>query len=145
VLLPLWSINAAGALQRSLDHGSTWQTVDVNANLVLDAASLQVSAQTSRSKAKDAGKATKRDTAALSFRAVSAAGTEVWAGGSAGALYHSQDAGIHWTRIFPAAGSTGLTGDILTLEFADLQHGKLSTSTSEVWITADAGQTWQKQ
>jgi hypothetical protein len=145
VLLPLWSINAAGALQRSLDHGSTWQTVDVNANLVLDAASLQVSAQTSRSKAKDAGKATKRDTAALSFRAVSAAGTEVWAGGSAGALYHSQDAGIHWTRVFPAAGSTGLTGDILTLEFADLQHGKLCTSTSEVWITADAGQTWQKQ
>ena len=145
VLLPLWSINAAGALQRSLDHGSTWQTVDVNANLVLDAARLQVSAQTSRSKAKGAGKATKRDTAALSFRAVSAAGTEVWAGGSAGALYHSQDAGTHWTRVFPAAGSAGLTGDILTLEFADLQHGKLSTSTSEVWITADAGQTWQKQ
>jgi hypothetical protein len=143
-LLPLWSISAAGALQRSLDHGGTWQTIDVNANLALDATSLQVSAKPSRSNAKDSSKAMKR-AAALTFRAVSAAGTEVWAGGSAGALFHSQDAGLHWTRVFPASGSTGLTGDILTLEFPDSQHGKLSTSTSEVWITADAGQTWQKQ
>ncbi len=145
VLLPLWSISGAGALQRSLDHGSTWQTVDVNSNLALDAASLQASANTSRSTAKDSSKAKKRDAAALTFRAVSAAGTEVWAGGSSGALYHSQDAGIHWTRVFPVSGSTGLSGDILTLEFADSQHGKLSTSTSEVWFTADTGQTWQKQ
>jgi photosystem II stability/assembly factor-like uncharacterized protein len=87
----------------------------------------------------------KREAAALTFRAVSAAGAEVWAGGSPGALFHSQDAGIHWTRVFPASGSTGLTGDILTLEFADSLHGKLSTSTSEAWTTADAGQTWQKQ
>ena len=145
VLLPLWSISASGALQRSLDHGGTWQTVDVNANLALDAASLQVSAKTSRSNAKDSNKARKRDAAALTFRAVSAVGTEVWAGGSAGALYHSPDAGNHWTRVFPASGGAALTGDIVTLEFTDSQHGKLSTSTSEAWITADAGQTWQKQ
>lgn len=143
--LPLWSISADGALQRSLDHGGTWQAVDVNANPALDAASLQVSAETSRSKAKDSSKAMKRAAAALTFRAVSAAETEVWAGGSAGVLYHSQDAGIHWTRVFPASGNTGLTGDILTLEFADSDHGKLSTSTSEVWISGDGGQTWQKQ
>jgi Carboxypeptidase regulatory-like domain/Photosynthesis system II assembly factor YCF48/Putative zinc-finger len=141
-LQPLWAVDAAGALQRSFDKGSTWQTVDVNAS----GTSLEVSTKTSRAKAKDAGKALKRDTAAaLTFRAVYAAGAEVWAGGSAGALYHSQDVGNHWTRVFPASGGITLTGDILTLEFTDAQHGQLSTSTSEVWITADAGQTWQKQ
>ena len=141
-LQPLWAVNAAGALQRSFDKGSTWQTVDVTAS----GASLDLSAKMSRAKAKDAGKALRRDTAAaLTFRAVYAAGADVWAGGSAGALYHSQDAGNHWIRVTPASDGTGLTGDILTLEFTDPQHGKLSTSTSEVWTTSDAGQTWQKQ
>jgi hypothetical protein len=143
-LQPRWAVNAAGALQRSFDRGNTWQTVDVNANQSLTTESLEIS-KTSRAKAKDAGKASKSDAAALTFRAVSAAGADVWAGGSAGALYHSQDAGNHWTRIVPASAGTVLTGDILTLEFSDPQHGKLSTSTSEVWTTADAGQTWQKQ
>ncbi len=142
LLQPRWAINAAGALQRSFDKGSTWQTVDVTAG----GASLELSAKTSRSKAKDEGKALKRDTTTpLFFRAVSAAGADVWAGGTGGALYHSQDGGNHWTRIVPASAGTGLTGDILTLEFPDPQHGRLSTSTSELWITADAGQTWQKQ
>ncbi len=144
-LQPRWAVNAAGALQRSFDRGNTWQIVDVNAISALNAASLEVSAKTTKARAKDANKALKRDAAPLTFRAVFAAGADVWAGGSAGALYHSQDAGNHWIRVFPASGSTMLTGDILTLEFPDPQHGKLSTSTSEVWITADAGQTWQKQ
>jgi hypothetical protein len=140
-LQSLWAVNAAGALQRSFDKGTSWQTVDVNAS----GTGLEVTTKTSRAKAKDAGKALKRDTTALTFRAVYAAGSEVWAGGSAGALYHSQDAGNHWSRVTPASDGTGLTGDILALEFADPQHGRLSTSTSEVWTTTDAGQTWQKQ
>jgi hypothetical protein len=140
-----WSINAAGALQRSFDQGTTWQTVDVNANTALNAASLQASVNTTGTKARGANKALKREVATLTFRAVSAAGADVWAGGTGGALYHSQDAGIHWIRIVPSSAGTVLTGDILSLEFPDSQHGRLSTSTSEVWITADAGQTWQKQ
>jgi hypothetical protein len=140
-----WSINAAGALQRSFDQGATWQSVDVGANSALNATSLEVSAKTTKARAKDANKALKREFATLTFRAVSAAGVDVWAGGIGGALFHSQDAGIHWIRIVPSSAGTGLTGDILTLEFPDPQHGRLSTSTSEVWITADAGQTWQKQ
>ena len=134
-----WSISAAGALQRSFDQGTTWQTVDVNSS----AATLELTT-TSRAKAKDSSKGLKRDASPL-FRAVSAAGADVWAGGSAGALYHSRDAGIHWTRIVPASAGTPLTGDIVSLEFPDTQHGKLSTSASEVWTTSDAGQTWQKQ
>jgi hypothetical protein len=144
-LLPRWAISAAGALQRSFDQGRTWQTVDVDANPGDAAASLGVSARTSRAKVKDAEKALKRDHPNLAFRAVSATGSEVWAGGSGGALYHSIDAGGHWIRVQPSSAGSSLTGDIITLEFPDPQHGKIATSTPEVWTTSDAGQTWQKQ
>jgi hypothetical protein len=141
-----WAINAAGALQRSFDQGKSWQPVDVNANLasVPASSSLEVVAKTSRAK-KDTDKALKRDAATPSFRAVAAVGSDVWAGGSGGALYHSLDAGNQWTRLFPASAGASLTGDIIRLEFPDSQHGKISTSTSEVWTTSDDGQTWQKQ
>jgi hypothetical protein len=152
--VPRWTISAAGGLQRSFDQGNTWQTVDVNANAATftGATSVAVVARNSGAKAaketaneKDADKARKPDAAPLTFRAVAAAGSDVWAGGSAGALYHSQDAGNHWTRIVPASAGTSLTGDIISLRFPDPQHGMLSTSTSEVWTTSDAGQTWQKR
>jgi hypothetical protein len=148
-LLPRWTITATGGLQRSFDQGKTWQTVDVNANPTSSggAASLAVTAKTSRAKVKDkeADKTHKQNAAALTFRTVATTGLDVWAGGSAGALYHSIDAGNHWTRIVPASAGAILTGDIISLQFPDPQHGTLSTSTSEVWTTSDAGQTWQKQ
>ena len=37
------------------------------------------------------------------------------------------------------------TQGLLNALFEDPQHGKLSTSGSEVWATSDAGQSWQKQ
>ena len=155
-LIPRWTIGAAGSLQRSFDQGNTWQTVDVNANpssfSFTGDTSVEIVAKTSRAKAaketaneKDADKAHKQVAAPLTFRAVAAAGADVWAGGSAGALYHSLDAGNHWTRITPAASGATLTGDVISLEFPDPQHGKVSTSTSEIWTTSDDGQTWQKQ
>jgi hypothetical protein len=79
------------------------------------------------------------------FRALAANGSEVWAGGSNAVLYHSLDAGAHWTRVLPSSPGTALTGDITAVDFSDLQHGRITTSTPEVWTTADDGQTWQKQ
>jgi hypothetical protein len=147
--LPRWTVSAGGALQRSVDQGKNWQTVDVNAS-PMSSATLEIVAGESRkeelSKEKGADKKRlKREVASPVFRAVTAAGSEVWAGGSGGALYHSLDAGIHWTRIVPTAAGTTLTGDIVSLEFSDSQNGKVTTSIPEVWITSDAGQTWQKQ
>jgi photosystem II stability/assembly factor-like uncharacterized protein len=78
------------------------------------------------------------------FRAVSAQGTEVWAGGSAGTLYHSSDSGSRWTRVLPSSSGTTLTGDITSIEFSDAQHGRIVTSAGEIWITADNGHTWQR-
>jgi hypothetical protein len=141
---PRWTINASGALQRSIDQGKSWQTVDVNANAVVGA-NFSAAPAAPRAKVKDADKALKREIATPTFRAVAATGSDVWAGGSGGALYHSADAGNHWTQVVPAAAGAVLTGDIISLEFADIQHGRVSTSTSEAWMTSDGGQTWQKQ
>jgi hypothetical protein len=134
-----WSIGSDGSLQRSFDQGATWQSVDVNANPVsfTDATSIQIAGKTSHAKA--------RKMPSLMFRAVAAIGSDGWAGGSSGALYHSSDAGDHWARVMPSSSDVILTGDVVSLEFIDMQHGKVSTSTAEVWTTSDAGQTWQKQ
>jgi len=79
------------------------------------------------------------------FRALAANGLDIWVGGSAGALFHSSDAGQHWTQVRPVVNGETLADDIIGVEFTDTLHGKLTTSSQETWITADAGQTWQKQ
>jgi hypothetical protein len=78
------------------------------------------------------------------FRALSAFGQEIWVGGSAGALYHSLDAGTHWVQVKPVANGSPLSADIIGVEFTDPQHGKLTTA-SETWFTGDGGQSWTKQ
>jgi hypothetical protein len=142
---PRWSISADGGLQRSFDDGKSWQDVNVNSGLV-----------SGRSKAaSNAGNPSEQDSLmkkkveaqpspSLVFRAVSAQGAEVWAGGSAAMLYHSADYGAHWTRVLPFS-SAALTGDITSIEFSDPQHGRIVTSAGEVWITADDGQSWRPQ
>ena len=79
------------------------------------------------------------------FRALAANRLEIWVGGASGALFHSSDAGQHWTQVRPVANGEALADDIIGVEFADTLHGKVTTSVQEIWITADAGQTWQKQ
>jgi|HubBroStandDraft_6_1064221.scaffolds.fasta_scaffold33855_3 hypothetical protein len=142
-----WSISAAGGLQRSLDQGQTWQNVDVNAATLADnQTSLEVVSARALKKTKAPKQAAPAPTLpSLVFRAVTANGAEVWAGGSSGALYHSVDAGTRWTRVMPVSSGTPLTSDIVAVEFSDPQHGRITTATSEVWTTTDDGQTWQKQ
>ena len=77
------------------------------------------------------------------FRAVSSVGPDVWAGGSAGWLYHSPDAGQQWIRVQPTAAGATLNSDVTSVEFTDAQHGKLTTADHEIWTTSDAGQSWQ--
>jgi hypothetical protein len=78
------------------------------------------------------------------FRALAATALNIWVGGSSGALYHSSDAGQHWTQVQPAVDGEVLIDDIIGVQFTDTLHGKLTTSNDETWTTADAGQTWQK-
>ena len=138
-----WTVNSDGGLERSVDRGNSWQGVDVNAPNSASSMSSKLAAKAAR--AKDKSDTKKEAAAPPVFRAVAAMGAEVWAGGSAGALYHSSDGGNHWTRVVPLFAGSTLTGDVVTVEFSDPQHGKITTSTPEVWTTTDAGLTWQKQ
>ena len=147
---PRWSITAIGGLQRSLDQGKTWQDINVNAPaapLVAGAPGIGGSVTTTSVKQNAIGAplAGKVSVTPIFFRAVTAAGNDVWAGGSNAALFHSIDGGNHWTRVFLSPSNAVLTGDILSVEFSDPQHGTVVTSAPEIWITTDGGQTWHKQ
>ncbi|MGA3025187.1 MAG: YCF48-related protein [Bryobacteraceae bacterium] len=65
----------------------------------------------------------------VSFRAVAHFGSDVWAGGSAGALFHSVDSGAHWERV-----ATGTTGAIVAIK---------AVASGEVVVTTDDGRTWR--
>ena len=140
-----WSINAMGGLQRSLDQGKSWQDVDVTrATGAGSGVNLQMAMKSTREKALAKDKADAKQAPVL-FRAVSANGPDVWAGGSSGHLYHSTDAGGHWVQVVPTWSGVVLTDDIVSLQFADPLQGRIVTSSSEIWTTSDAGQTWQKR
>ena len=93
----------------------------------------------------DAGKTWKTIPVAAdaTLTAVAAMDSDIWVGGSHGALYHSTDAGDHWTQVTPTAGGQSLTANIIGIEFSDVLHGKITTANQEIWTTTDAGQTWQ--
>jgi len=139
-----WTI-ADGSLRRSVDQGKTWQNVDVNAApAAATNSTLAVQAVPASTAATKKDSSLKEAVPPL-FRAVVANGPDVWAGGSRGLLCHSVDSGAHWILILPSTGGAILTGDIVGVDFPDSQHGRIRTSTPEVWLTSDGGQTWQKQ
>ncbi|HEX4427072.1 MAG TPA: YCF48-related protein [Terriglobales bacterium] len=80
-----------------------------------------------------------------SFQAFSAVGSEVWAGGADGLLYHSSDAGLNWIRIRPQASGQPLTAAIRGVQFSDTQNGKVTTVNGETWTTSDAGKSWRRR
>ncbi len=78
---------------------------------------------------------------ATRFRVVSIVGNDLWAGGSGGALFHSRDGGIRWNRVT----LSGETSTVVSIRFADTQHGTTTTSDGSTWKTADGGNSWTKQ
>ena len=144
---PSWTISSSGVLQRSFDAGNTWEDVNVNSVAGASASKENFVGADKKAKANDNEKKVRKELAqpSMVFRAVTALGSEVWAGGSGPILYHSTDSGAHWVRVLPSSASTVLTGDITVIEFSDPQHGRVATSYGAVWITADNGQTWSLQ
>jgi hypothetical protein len=132
-----WGISSDGVLQRSFDAGKTWEGVNIGERME-STVELRDQGREKKLQKKERGPA-------FVFLAVAALGTDVWAGGSRAMLYHSPDSGAHWARVLPAEANKALTGDVVSLEFPDPQHGRVATSSGEVWLTSDDGQTWHKQ
>ena len=81
----------------------------------------------------------------VTYRAITASGMDVWAGGAGGALYHSGDGGVIWKRVNLNAGGNSVTEAIVGIRFRDLQHLTVSTASGEQWVTEDGGQHWQRE
>ena len=80
----------------------------------------------------------------LAFRVVSVVGNDVWAGANDGALFHSTDRGLTWSRISLSAGNQPERGAIVTIRFDSILQGSLTTESGVTWSTSDGGQSWQK-
>jgi hypothetical protein len=119
--IPRWLVTPAGALQRSMDAGKSWETVNPALDAPLPA----------------------RADSQLVFLVVASKGLEVWTACSGGLLFASTDGGNRWSLTTPSSDDAKLTGDVTRIEFAG-QQKKVRTSTGELWVTSDDGVNWQK-
>jgi len=74
-----------------------------------------------------------------------ARGSDVWAGGQAGTLFHSTDSGTTWSMVQASTKAESLSSDIVAIEVRSQAEIVLSTSNNESWTTIDAGKTWDKK
>jgi len=120
-----WAISA-GVLQRSLDNGQNWQD------------------------------ALHADHPLLCYASHD---EDLWTGGQAGILFHSANSGVTWVQVQPSIRARQLSSDITHIEVRNIGlrndevrgdvRGRaeiiLSTSSNEVWSSADGGKTWDKK
>jgi len=81
----------------------------------------------------------------VSFRTVAVIGSQVWAGGSDGALFHSSDAGEHWTQVALIADGQPERGAVQSIRFDTPSQGRVITEAGATWSTTDGGKTWTRQ
>ncbi len=72
-------------------------------------------------------------------------GADVWTGGQAGTLFHSADSGVTWVQVRPSIKGQQLSSDVTHIELRGPLEIVVSTSTNEIWSSADGGKTWEKK
>jgi hypothetical protein len=80
----------------------------------------------------------------VAFRAVASIGNDVWAGGSDGALFHSSDAGEHWTKVALVADGEPEQAVVRSIHFDTPAEGRVTTDAGTTWSTLDGGKTWTR-
>jgi photosystem II stability/assembly factor-like uncharacterized protein len=81
----------------------------------------------------------------VEFTVVAASSNGVWAGGSHGELFHSEDGGAHWNAVAMPIPPDGKNDAIVTIHFVDLQHGIVLTESGARYTTIDGGKNWQRE
>jgi hypothetical protein len=81
----------------------------------------------------------------VSFRAVTASGNDVWAGGSNASLFHSSDGGSHWMQIAISDEAVKPTGAIVSIDARDPNQVRITTSSGEQWTSTDSGSHWTQE
>jgi Photosynthesis system II assembly factor YCF48/Putative zinc-finger len=81
----------------------------------------------------------------VKFRVVAASPNDVWAGGSHGELFHSEDDGAHWNEIALPIPPDGKNDPVVTIHFVDLQHGIVVTGSGAPYTTSDGGKSWRRE
>ena len=82
---------------------------------------------------------------AVTFRAVATVGSEVWAGGNGGALFHSSDSGDQFNKVVLAANGQTERGAIVSIHFDTAQQGSVTSDSGATWTTTDGGRSWSRQ
>ncbi|MBV9304238.1 MAG: zf-HC2 domain-containing protein [Acidobacteriaceae bacterium] len=80
----------------------------------------------------------------IDFRAISAMGSDVWAGGSGGVLFHSSDGGMHWIPVQVTQNAASITGTVVSIETRRWPIIQVTTSTGETWTSTDGGHNWTR-
>lgn len=76
------------------------------------------------------------------FWSLSVSGSDIWAGGEGGALFHSTDDGAQWKQVAVIAGEERLTEGITGIE---TRGSELRVKTeSAKWVSLDGGVSWRK-
>jgi hypothetical protein len=81
----------------------------------------------------------------VTFRALSSNGSDLWAGGTGGALFHSADAGRSWSRVKVGDEGMWVSDAITAVDFPSPRNGFVTTASGAIWATQDAGRTWQRR
>lgn len=76
----------------------------------------------------------------IDFSAVTANGSQIWAGGNHGQLVHSRDGGTTWEK---AALGDATAGNVVSIEIQGL-NVHVVTAPSQGWSSLDGGKTWIK-
>ena len=81
----------------------------------------------------------------VAFRVIEATGRDVWAAGSAGALYHSSDGGAIWSRVNLSSGGSPTTEAIVSVvcSSSDPQRITVTSASGERWTSEDGGEHWR--
>ena len=81
----------------------------------------------------------------VAFRVVATIGSNVWAGGNGGALFHSADQGDSWNKIVLNTKRQAERRAIVSIHFDNAVQGSVTTDSGATWTTSDGGQTWIKR